>query len=158
MPVPSTPQDFITLIREKLYDNTSGKIEEDTLRNVLENIINVLDAKFSFFSPDLTEEQYSKWNLMLDYMVRETKGVLTTSSIAPTEKGKYLLSGAGTYTNLGGLVATADKLNYAYFYGTAWSKVEVDFKISQNFYNSVPNNVLTTAPIVTGKQIGRAHV
>lgn len=142
MPVPSTPQDLITLIREKLYDNTSGIIEEDTLRNVLENIINVLDAKFSFFSPTLTEEQYSQWNLMLDYMLRETKGVLTISSTAPTGTtaiGKYLLSGAGTFTNLGGLVTTADKLNYAYFDGTTWSKVEVDMPTPSTVFDKTNN-------------------
>lgn len=129
MPVPSTPQDLINLIREKLFNNTSGRIDEPSIREVLEWMVKVLDAKFSLFSPELTEEQYSKWNLMLDYMVRETKGVLTTTSPAPTgasAKGKYILSGPGTYTNLGGLVATADKLNYAYFNGTTWSLIGVN--------------------------------
>ena len=54
------------------------------------------------------------------------KGVLKTTDTAPTEKGLYILTDAGTYTNLGGLITTADKLNYAYFDGTTWSKVEVD--------------------------------
>lgn len=156
MPVPSTPQDLITLIREKLYDNTSGIIEEDTLRNVLENIIKVLDAKFSFFSPTLTEEQYAQWNLMLDFMLRETKGVLTISSTAPTgttAKGKYLLSDVGTYTNLGGIVTTAGKLNYAYFDGSTWTLIGTELDIidltSQSIsltgdqkYNSVKNTGL----------------
>lgn len=134
MSVPSTPQDLINLIREKLFNNTSGKIDEPSIREVLEWMVKVLDAKFSLFSPELTEEQYSKWNLMLDYMVRETKGVLTTTSPAPTgasAKGKYLLSGAGTYTNLGGLVATADKLNYAYFDGTTWSLISIDVEMPE---------------------------
>ena len=107
MPVPTSPQDLINIIREKLFNNTSGLIEEPDLREVLENIVKVLDAKFSFFSPTLTEEQYAQWNLILDFMLRETKGVLTTSSSAPTGNaaiGKYLLSGAGTYTHLGGLL------------------------------------------------------
>lgn len=132
MPVPSNPQDLINLIREKLFNNTSGLIEEPDLREVLENIVKVLDAKFSMFSPNLTEEQFAKWNLILDYMANETKGVLSPTSPAPTEKGKYLLSSAGTYTNLGGLVATADKLNYAYFNGTTWSKVEVEVELINN--------------------------
>ena len=89
MPVPSTPQDLINLIREKLFNNTSGKIDEPSIREVLEWIVKVLDAKFSFFSPTLTEEQYAQWNLILDYMLRETKGVLTTSSTAPTEVVLY---------------------------------------------------------------------
>lgn len=143
MPVPSNPQDLINIIREKLFNNTSGLIEEPDLREVLENIVKVLDAKFSMFSPNLTEEQYAQWNLILDFMLRETKGVLTTSSPAPTGNaaiGKYLLSGAGTFTNLGGLVATADKLNYAYFDGTTWSKVEVAIPAPvENHYHTVNN-------------------
>lgn len=126
MPVPTSPQDLIDLIREKLFNNTSGLIEEPDLREVLENIVKVLDAKFSMFSPNLTEEQFAKWNLILDFMAKETKGLLSPTSPAPTEKGKYILSSAGTYTNLGGLVATADKLNYAYFDGTNWSLIAVN--------------------------------
>lgn len=139
MSVPSTPQDLINLIREKLFNNTSGKIDEPSIREVLEWMVKVLDAKFSFLSPDLTEEQYAQWNLMLDYMVRETKGVLTTSSVAPTEKGKYLLSGAGTYTNLGGLVATADKLNYAYFNGSSWSLISTGIPNASTTFDKTNN-------------------
>ena len=131
MPVPSNPQDLINIIREKLFNNTSGLIEEPDLREVLENIVKVLDAKFSMFSPNLTEEQYAQWNLILDFMLRETKGVLTTSSPAPTGKGKYLLASSGTYANLGGLVTTADKLNYAYFDGTTWSLIAVDTHVAE---------------------------
>lgn len=146
MPVPSNPQDLINIIREKLFNNTSGLIEEPDLREVLENIVKVLDAKFSMFSPNLTEEQYAQWNLILDYMLRETKGVLSPTSPAPTEKGKYLLSSAGTYTNLGGLVATADKLNYAYFDGTTWSLIAVDVL---KFKNSEPTSDVILAPNIT---------
>ncbi len=151
MPVPTSPQDLIDLIREKLFNNTSGLIEEPDLREVLENIVKVLDAKFSMFSPNLTEEQFAKWNLILDYMAKETKGVLTTSSTAPTEKGKYLLSGAGTYTNLGGLVTTADKLNYAYFDGTTWKLIAVDMPITnynENELNPTSTNIAETGSTV----------
>lgn len=134
MPVPSNPQDLINIIREKLFNNTSGLIEEPDLREVLENIVKVLDAKFSMFTPNLTEEQFAQWNLILDYMANETKGVLSPTSPAPTEKGKYLLASSGTYTNLGGLVATADKLNYAYFDGTTWSLISVEFTANLSDY------------------------
>lgn len=149
MPVPTTPQDLIDLIREKLFNNTSGLIEEPDLREVLENIVKVLDAKFSMFSPNLTEEQFAKWNLILDYMAKETKGVLSPTSPAPTDKGKYLLSSAGTYTNLGGLVTTADKLNYAYFNGSTWSLIAADLPqpivnnyVNNNTYNLDPNQIV----------------
>lgn len=138
MPVPSNPQDLINIIREKLFNNTSGLIEEPDVREVLENIVKVLDAKFSLLSPNLTEEQFTQWNLIIDYMAKETKGVLSPTSPAPTEKGKYLLSIPGTYTNIGGLVAAADKLNYAYFDGSTWSLIAAD--LPQPIVNNYTNN------------------
>lgn len=142
MSVPTSPQDLINLIREKLFNNTSGIIDEPDLREVLENIVKVLDAKFSMFSPNLTEEQFAKWNLILDYMVNETKGVLSPTSPAPIEKGKYLLSSAGTYTNLGGLIADPKKINYAYFNGTIFTLVAVDLSLE-------PSNYFTKSDINT---------
>lgn len=135
MSVPTSPQDLINLIREKLFNNTSGIIDEPSLREVLEMIIKVLDAKFSFFAPNLTQEQYTQWNLILDFMAKETKGVLTTSSPAPTEKGKYLLASSGTYTNLGGIVAPAGNINYVYFNGTSFQLISA----------SVPTSIFNTS-------------
>ena len=57
-------------------------------------------------------------------------GSLKITDSAPTAQCLYILSDAGTYTNLGGLVATADKLNYAYFDGTTWKLIAVDVPIS----------------------------
>ena len=59
-------------------------------------------------------------------LVSGLKGTLAISDTAPTEQGLYILSDIGTYTNLGGLVATAGKVNYAYFDETMWSLVSVD--------------------------------
>ena len=60
-------------------------------------------------------------------------GVLKISDPAPTTVGLYRLSEIGTYTNLGGLVTTAGKINDAYFDGTTWSLVAVDMpQASQN--------------------------
>ena len=67
------------------------------------------------------------------------RGSLKITDTAPTAQGLYILSDVGTYTNLGGLVTTADKLNYAYFDGTTWSKVEVQIDFP-TFHNS--NNLL----------------
>ena len=47
-------------------------------------------------------------------------GSLKITDTAPTTQGLYILSDVGTYTNLGGLVTTTGKLNYAYFDGTTW--------------------------------------
>lgn len=53
------------------------------------------------------------------------KGSIKITDTAPTVQGLYILSDIGTYTNLGGLVTIMGKINYAYFDGTTWSKVEV---------------------------------
>ena len=52
------------------------------------------------------------------------KGDLKISDPSPTEIGYYILLDVGTYTNLGGINATAGNLNFASFDGTTWSKVE----------------------------------
>jgi hypothetical protein len=54
------------------------------------------------------------------------KGTLKTTDTAPTTQGLYILSDIGTYTNLGGLVTTAGKLNYAYFDSTTWKLIATD--------------------------------
>ena len=58
--------------------------------------------------------------------VSRLKGTLKISDAAPTAQGLYILSDVGTYTNLGSLVTTAGKLNYAYFDGTTWKLIAVD--------------------------------
>ena len=79
------------------------------------------------------------------------KGSLKITDAAPTAQGLYILSDVGTYTNLGGLVTTAGKLNYAYFDGTTWSLIEVIFKDLSSYglslsdsekYNVVKNSGL----------------
>ena len=54
------------------------------------------------------------------------KGSLKITDAAPTVQGLYILSDAGTYTNLGGLVTTTGKINYAYFDGTIWKLISVE--------------------------------
>ena len=66
------------------------------------------------------------------------KGSLKITDTAPTAQGLYVLSDVGTYTNLGGLVTTADKLNYAYFDGTTWSLIATD--LPQPIVNNYTNN------------------
>ena len=61
-------------------------------------------------------------------------GNLKTTDAAPTTQGLYILSDVGTYTNLGGLVTTTGKVNYAYFDGTTWSKVEVEVQSGKSAY------------------------
>lgn len=58
--------------------------------------------------------------------VSDVLGNLKLADAAPTVQGLYILSDVGIYANLGGLVTAAEKLNYAYFDGTTWSKVEVE--------------------------------
>lgn len=56
-------------------------------------------------------------------LVSGLKGELAISDTAPTVQGLYILSEVGTYTNLGGIVTTEGKINYAYFNGTTWSLI-----------------------------------
>jgi lysophospholipase L1-like esterase len=59
-------------------------------------------------------------------LVSGLKGDLKITDTAPTAQGLYILSDVGTYTNLGGLVTTAGKLNFASFDGTSWSLIAID--------------------------------
>ena len=54
------------------------------------------------------------------------KGDLIKTDVAPTSVGFYGLLETGVYANLGGINATAGKLNFASYDGTAWSKMEVE--------------------------------
>ena len=71
-------------------------------------------------------------------------GVLEISDPAPTTAGLYRLSEVGTYTNLGGLVTTAGKINDAYFDGTTWSKVEVAIPNASTVFDKTNNTTSAT--------------
>ena len=73
-------------------------------------------------------------------------GSLKITDSAPTAQCLYILSDAGTYTNLGGLVATADKLNYAYFNGTTWSLIAADVLMQENFAET--QNLITKNSVI----------
>ena len=79
------------------------------------------------------------------------KGSIKITDAAPTTQGLYLLSDLGTYTNLGSLVTTAGKLNYAYFDGTTWSKVEV--ALPTVAYNADSLDITSENIAETGKSI-----
>ena len=66
------------------------------------------------------------------------KGSLKITNAAPTEQGLYILSDVGTYANLGGLVTSTGKLNYAYFDGTTWKLIAAD--LPQPIVNNYTNN------------------
>ena len=87
--------------------------------------------------------------------VSDVLGNLKITDAAPTAQGLYILSDAGTYANLGGLVATADKLNYAYFDGTNWSLIAVDLPITN--YNTGELLPTSINKAETGKSISDAY-
>ena len=64
------------------------------------------------------------------------------------------LCDVGTYTNLGGLVTTTGKLNYAYFDGTTWSKVEVAM---QEINDVASNNLIVLAKKTNGYYIDHSN-
>lgn len=88
-----------------------------------------------------------------EVLVENVLGTLEISDAAPTTVGLYRLSEVGTYTNLGGIVTTAGKINDAYFDGTNWKLSETNLLVaditSQSIsltgdqkYNSVKNTGL----------------
>ena len=69
-------------------------------------------------------------------------GVLKITDTAPTTVGLYRLSEVGTYTNLGGLVTTAGKINDAYFNGTTWSLIAADLPQPINNNYTIENTYI----------------
>lgn len=67
------------------------------------------------------------------------KGTLKIADAAPTVQGLYILSDVGTYTNLGGIVTTTGKINYAYFDGTSWKLIAVDINLA-SLKKEIPTN------------------
>lgn len=54
------------------------------------------------------------------------QGDLLKTDAAPTTKGFYALLETGVYTNLGGIEALSNKLNFASFDGTTWQLISID--------------------------------
>lgn len=87
-------------------------------------------------------------------LISGLKGTLKITDTAPTVQGLYILSDVGTYTNLGGLVTTTGKVNYAFFDGTAWKLIAIDgFKENKRIYikdircdKQLNNGALFSAP------------
>ena len=90
------------------------------------------------------------------------EGVLTEGGISyykmndkwysSTTQGLYILSDVGIYTNLGGLVTTTGKLNYAYFDGTTWKLISVDIP---NFVAPIDNLTSTSTTIPLSANQGK---
>ena len=77
------------------------------------------------------------------------KGDLNKTDAAPTSVGFYGLLETGVYTNLGGINATAGKLNFASFDGTTWNLISLDLKndistivgeLSRNYDTNIDQN------------------
>ena len=80
------------------------------------------------------------------------KGDLRISDPAPTGIGYYILLDVGTYTNLGGINATAGKLNFASFNGTTWSKVEVGIDANSVVENFIEGNIQSVGTVSNGTE------
>ena len=76
-------------------------------------------------------------------------GSLKITDTAPKTQGLYILSDIGTYTNLGGLVTTTGKLNYAYFDGTTWSLIAVDIDVEEK----IPDDFFVFEQQKTGEKL-----
>lgn len=84
--VPSNIEELLDLVVQEIIDNTSGLIEEHTLRYVLSQIVKVLDTKISLISPELTTEQLAMWKKLADFKASDFIGAVTTSTAFPSAK------------------------------------------------------------------------
>ncbi len=73
----------------------------------------------------LNNETYNKEQIQ-QMVETDFKGTISPTDAAPTVEGSYKPTIAGTYTNLGGLVAKEGYDTLFYFNGTTWSKSEVE--------------------------------
>lgn len=98
--------EILNYIYQRIFDNSTKKI---TAKNVRESFAKVDD----------------KINDVEKKVVSNILGTISPTDAAPTVKGSYKPTIAGTYTNLGGLVAKEGYDTLFYFNGTTWSKSEV---------------------------------
>ena len=85
-------------------------------------------------------------------LVSGLKGTLKITDAAPTVQGLYILSDVGTYANLGGIVTTAGKINYAYFNGTTWSLIAVDINTDEVVQNFIEGNIQSVGNVAEGNE------
>lgn len=126
MPVPSNVDELLQLISQQIIDNNSGLIEEHTLRNVLNNIVNILDTKISLVSPSLTTEQLNIWKKLADFKSSDSLGVITTSTVFPAAKC-WGFAAPGTYPNAGNLVISPSNIGIITYDGVNFSKTQIPF-------------------------------
>lgn len=125
MPIPSNVDELLQLISQQIIDNNSGLIEEHTLRNVLNNIVNILDTKISLVSPSLTTEQLNIWKKLADFKSSDSLGVITTSTVFPAAKC-WGFAAPGTYQNAGNNVIDPNNIGVITYNGVdTFSKVQI---------------------------------
>lgn len=145
----STDSNSITPAMEGslFYDINVEKLERDN-SNAVYQTVDSSYTKIAAINPTT-----KKWGLI--DIPAGYAGDLKISDTAPLTRGLYRLSEVGTYTNLGGLVATAGKINDAYFDGTTWSLVSTPFPAGQNSFTETDENSVAamkpTADFVKGK-------
>lgn len=117
---------------------TAQEIQEQYYFPCSITVLNLTTKISEVFYYDGEGKEFSlgKVEIPSDYLIKKS---LSKTDPAPTVIGLYPLKEVGTYTNLGGLVTTADKLNFASFDGTTWSKVEVEMPsgIQKTYFEDV---------------------
>lgn len=113
--------ELLEYIQANIIDNTSGLVEEHTLRAVLGKMTSL----FGLFTPELTDEQLSLWKNLSNFKNSDSLGTITTSSTIPAEGNVWGFAGEGTYPNAGNLTVAENTLGILTRVGTTWSKVEV---------------------------------
>lgn len=145
MSLPSNIEELLELIAQDIIDNNSGLIEESTLRNVLNQLVKILDTKISLISPNLTAEQLEIWKRLADFKASDSIGVITTSTVFPDAKC-WGFAAPGTYPNANNLVISANNIGVITFDGnTTYSKIQLPIPQSTQY---IPPFIGSVFPIV----------
>lgn len=88
------------------------------------------------------DQQIQQIKQQVESSLGGVKAVITTASPAPTIDGLYALNGAGTYTNLGGLVLPANTLGYVLKSGNTYSPIFVPFSLTGVVAKVADSNVV----------------
>lgn len=129
--IPSNIEELLDLVVQEIIDNTSGLIEEHTLRYVLSQIVKVLDTKISLISPELTEEQLELWKKLADFKASDFIGTINSGTVFPDVKS-WGFAGPGTYGNADGVVIPADHFGVITFDGNLYSQVSLPLPQASN--------------------------
>lgn len=146
MPTPSNIDDLKDLIVEKLFDNSSGLIEEHTVRETLIALSMFFDTKLGLVSPTMTEDQTRLMENLLNLKTSNFIGTISPATSIPATGDIFGIAEAGTYPNAGGLVVPPDYIGFLSKVGSEWSlaKVKMPNNAAEKVFNPLDDEKPST--------------